>query len=114
MASPSVPSPVLPPAWVQVLESIERSLEQAAASAPEEPPAPPPRDAAAARDAAWQQALDRLQERLEQLRGCTASAEANAAEMDALLGGGAGDLERWLTAAAEARQRLETWEARVV
>ena len=109
----SAPSPVLPPAWVQVLETIERSLEQATANAPEEPPAPAPADAAA-REAAWQQALEHFRERLEQLRACAARAEAGAAALDALLGDGAADLERWLAAAAETRQRLADWAARGV
>jgi hypothetical protein len=113
MSSPSVPNPVLPPAWAQVLETMERSLEQAVAAAPQESAAPPFGEAAG-REAAWQQALERLQQRLEQLRACAARAEENAAAMDELLGAGAADLERWLAAAAASRQKLANWAARAV
>jgi hypothetical protein len=113
MSSPSVTNPVLPPAWAQVLETMEQSLEQAAATAPQEPVAPAGSEAAE-RETAWQQALARLQERLEQLRACAANAEANAAEMDALLTAGAADLERWLAETAATRQKLADWAARAV
>jgi hypothetical protein len=113
MSSHSVPNPVLPPAWAQVLETMEQSLEQAVATAPLQPTAPPP-DTVAGREAAWQCSLERLHERLEQLRTCAAKAEENAAEMDALLSAGAADLERWLAGASATRQKLADWAARAV
>jgi hypothetical protein len=113
MSRLSVANPVLPPAWAQVLDTMERSLEQAVATTPQEPAATPSCEVAD-REANWRQSLERLHERLEQLRGCAARAEENAVQMDALLGAGASDLERWLVAAAAMRQRLADWAAGAV
>ena len=53
---PPPPSPVLPPAWPQVLEAMQRSLAEALAAAGDLPPEPAP----AAATPPWQPTLEQL------------------------------------------------------
>jgi hypothetical protein len=90
--------PVLPPSWMQVLEKIEESLAETVQRAAEREPSPPPDDPAG-RDAAWQSALLRLDDRLAALQDCAERAGRAAAAADAALADGADGLDRWLGAA---------------
>jgi hypothetical protein len=88
--------PVLPSSWVQVLEAIERSLDQAIAGTSELPPAPPPPAPAD----------PPLQDRLTRLQDCLARAERDTAALTGQLDAGADACRRWLAAAAVVRQHL--------
>jgi hypothetical protein len=88
--------PVLPSSWVQVLEAIERSLDQAIAATTELPPAPPPPAPAD----------PPLLGRLTRLQDCLARAERDTAALTAQLDAGANDCRRWLATAAVVRQHL--------
>jgi hypothetical protein len=106
---PSPSNSVLPPAWPQVLANMQQALAQALAAAAEPPAGVEPRPAPA-----WQDVLDRLEERLGRLEaGCQEAAQA-AATRDADLAGGAEALRRWLTTVAANRQRLAEWGTREV
>ena len=111
---PSVPSPVLPPAWMQVLEAMQRSLAQALAAAGEPPPEPAAGPAPAGGPPPWQAALDQLDRRLGQLEASTRRAQEGAAAMDAELAAGAETLRQWLAAAAATRQSLVNGAGRTV
>ena len=95
--------PVLPPSWLQVLETIERSLAEMVRDSerPSPPPAPP-----ADREAAWREALARLDDRLAALDDCAGRASRAAAEADAALAEAAGRLSGWLPAAGAALRRV--------
>jgi hypothetical protein len=92
--------PVLPPSWLQVLEKIEDALaetvRQVAAREEALAAAPAP---SAGRDAAWQRALARLDDRLAALDGCAERAGRAAAAADAALADAAAGLDRWLNVA---------------
>jgi hypothetical protein len=108
---PPSPSPVLPPAWMQVLQTMQESLAQALAAAGEPPPEPA--GSPAERPPPWQAALDRLDQRLELLEACNRRAQEGAAAMDAELAAGAEALRRWLADAAN-RQSLANGGGRTV
>src|SRR5262245_60320975 len=86
--------PVLPPSCLQVLETIELSLAEMVRDSERE--ALPPLAPQAARDAAWGEALARLDDRLAALDDCAGRASRAAAEADALLAGAAAGLTGWL------------------
>ena len=91
---PATPAPpVLPPSWTQVLEKIEASLaEQVRAT---DSAAAPATDCAR-RDAAWREALARLDDRLAALDDCAGRAARAAVAADAALTDGAAELDRWV------------------
>ena len=99
MPAPPAP-PVLPPSWLQVLEKIEDSLAETVRRVAEREQAMSavPADNAG-RDAEWQKALARLDDRLAALDDCAGRAARAAAAADAALADGASELDRWLTAA---------------
>src|SRR5688500_6961015 len=105
---------MLPAAWMQVLETIEQSLleavRRAAEHGPPEPAAPP----AAGRDAAWQEALARLEGRIAGLRDGVERAAQSATEADAALADAAEGLSGWLRAARQGQQKLEGGGGRAV
>lgn len=97
--------PVLPVAWAEILEKVEKTLTDAAADAnrseqelgsPEELPAQP----------TWQKAFDQLEERFRRLQGCLAEAELNAAQTEKSLQNSETTLQRWLAEAEAMRQKL--------
>ena len=90
--------PVLPPSWLQVLEKIETALTESVARSAEPAQASEADAAPAARDVAWQEALARLDDRIAALSDCAGRATRSAAAVDAALGEGASDLDRWLQA----------------
>jgi hypothetical protein len=111
---PSLPNSVLPPAWMQVLETMQQSLAQALAAAGEPPPESAAGPAPAGRTPPWQADLDRLDRRLGQLEASTRRAQEGAAAMDAELAAGAEALRQWLAAAAANRQSLANEAGRTV
>lgn len=98
--------PVLPPSWVQVLEKIEESLAETVRRATEREPSLPEPPAEVGRDAAWQKALTRLDDRLAALQDCAGRAEGAAAGAEAALADAADGCERWLQAARAAWRKL--------
>jgi len=99
-------SPVLPPSWQPVLEKIEETLAETLRRSAE-PAQPPPADAApTGRDAAWQEALARLDDRLAALDDCAGRAARSADGADVVLANGAAELDRWLGALQAARRKL--------
>jgi hypothetical protein len=110
---PSLPNPVLSPAWTQVLETMQQTLAHALAAAGEPPPeAAGP--ALAERTPSWQAALDQLDRRLGQLEASGRRAQEGAAAMDADLAAAAEGLRQWLAAAAATRQSLANGAGRTV
>ena len=87
--------PVLPPSWLHVLAKIEESLSETVRRAGADAPAPA---ASAGRDAAWREALARLDDRLAALDDCAGRAARAAAAADAALADGAAGLGGWLAA----------------
>ena len=87
----------------EVLDRIERALEQATAGLKE-----PPAGAAdhSARDAGWDRLLAAVEERLRALEGCAGRAAREVAEADAVLAGAAEALTRWCRAARAAAGKL--------
>jgi hypothetical protein len=94
--------PVLPPSWLQVLEKIEASLAEMVRDSERESPPPEPQ---ADRDAAWREALARLDDRLAALDDCAGRADRAAAEADAVLADAADGLKRHAQAAFRWQQR---------
>jgi hypothetical protein len=88
------PKPSAP--WVPVLEQMDQALQQTLAAA-EDLPAPEP---AAVDWPAWDEALHRLRQRLDQVQDAVAKAEASAAAAAATLATDAAALARWRDAAA--------------
>jgi hypothetical protein len=106
---PSIPSPVLPPSWTEVLEAMQRSLAEVLAAVPDPPPASAGSDVPP-----WQADLERLDRRLAELDASSRRAEENATSLEAELAGGADAFRRWLAAAAASRQALADASARTV
>lgn len=101
-------TPAFPIAWAEVLENVEKTLALAEAEAarseqalnsPESADSPPA-------EPVWQKALDRLEERFRQLRGCLAEAELNATQAEKSLQHSEERLQRWRLEAEAMRQRL--------
>jgi len=102
----------LPAAWAQVLERIERSLEETLALTDQREQES--RSLGSAGDAAfaadgWRRSLDRLDDCLSALEASTRQAEEHTAAVDAVLAAGLDGLNRWLVAASATGQRLAEW-----
>jgi hypothetical protein len=92
--------PVLPPSWLRVLGKIEESLAETVGRVAEREQALPAAPAdTSGRDAEWQKALARLDDRLAALHDCAGRAARAAAAADAALADGASGLDQWLQAA---------------
>jgi len=104
MAATPAP-PVLPPSWLHVLEKIEASLAETLRHTQEREQALAAPDTDG-RDAAWREALARLDDRLAALDDCAGRAGRAAAAADAALADGADGLGRWLPAARAALRKV--------
>ena len=104
------PESVLPVDWIEVLHTVELTLEQAIAEARQRecqlPAAPLPQRGAPDADPAWQQGLQRLHERLRGLQAVVRQAEQSVAEVDAILGTEEAALRQWRTAVERHQQKL--------
>ena len=98
-------------AWMEVLDRLETTLDRSLALAEEPSPAPPPSDRSTSAERA---PLRRLDERLAALQAALDQAEANAAEVDALLAAEAERAQRYIAALASSRQKLVEWSARAI
>jgi hypothetical protein len=106
--SDAEPRPVV--VWMRVLDRIQDTLGQSLALAD-------PGGVATAESEPGpmaQSPLDRLDQRLAQMRACLDRAEQNAAATDTLLRGEADALQGWLDALAAAGRDLANWAARAV
>jgi hypothetical protein len=107
-----MPSSVLPASWVQVLEQIQRSLEEVIRLAIEREqtvlarsPGAPVVDP----EALWRPFQQRGDERWTRLQARAGQVEQTAAEVDAVLAAGAGQVNQWLSAARSLRGKLADW-----
>jgi hypothetical protein len=91
----------LPTAWGEVLENVQRALTEALEEATRREQAIPSVDPPTDREAGWRMGLDRLEDRVGELRACGQRAEQIAAEAGAALKEGEEELRAWLAAAAE-------------
>jgi hypothetical protein len=91
---------------MDVLENIERSLEQALAQTAATPPILASPEPPSPNDAAWHADFQQLDARIEQLQACVRRAEEAAADADFLLSTSADALAHWLSAVARQRRRL--------
>jgi flagellar motility protein MotE (MotC chaperone) len=98
-------------AWMEVLDRLENTLDRSLSLAEEPAPAAPPGDRSAAIDRA---PLRRLDERLAALQAALDQAEANAAEVDALLAAEAERVRGYIVQLAENRQKLADWSQHAV
>ena len=102
------PPPVVPFAWAEVLENVEKTLARAEADAARSEQAlisldcPDP----AATVPSWQTALDRLEERFRQLQGCIAEGDLNATQAEKSLEQSEETIKRWVVEAEAMRRRL--------
>ncbi len=110
--------PVLPTSWMQVLEKIERSLEQTIKATAEREQTwqsvPEPEGAALAREARWRELLQKLGARPHGFEECAPQLEQEASEVDTTLAAGAEEVSRCRAAAAETARRLAEWLARAI
>ncbi len=109
MPRPADPRPVV--AWMEVLDRLENTLDRSLALADEPAPAAPPQEAS---EPARRTPLRRLDERLAALQAALDQAEANAADVDALLAAEAERARRCVAALAASRQKLTDRAARAV
>lgn len=95
-------------AWAEVLENVEKTLAEAQTEAArsEQALGSPIAPEAAPAEPACRQALDQLEERFRQLRGCIAEAELNASQAEKSVNQGKEMLENWLAQAAVMRRKL--------
>ncbi|MGH9676723.1 MAG: hypothetical protein ACRD36_06440 [Candidatus Acidiferrum sp.] len=94
--------------WMDVLGRLGRTLDKSLAQYvenPEQIPLTPSED---------REVLRQLDERLAALQSALDQAEANAAEVDALLAEEAERVERCVSALAAAKQKLQNWANRPV
>jgi hypothetical protein len=91
---------------MDVLENIQRSLEQALTQTAETPAVPSPPEPPNPDDASWRAGLQQLDARLEQLQACVRRADEATADADFLLSTSADALAHWLSAVASQRRRL--------
>lgn len=101
---------VLPAAWAEVLERIERSLEQLVRLVDERERALAPSQENPQLNAAWHALL----ERLTCLEKAAPQAERGAAEADAALADAVEAASEWLRAAEALRGKLADWAGRAV
>jgi hypothetical protein len=95
---------------MEVLDRLETTLDRSLALAGEPAVVPP-----ANRPAPSERTpLRRLDERLAALQAALDQAEANAAEVDALLAAEAERAQRFITALIASRQKLAEWGSRAV
>jgi len=109
------PQPVLPAAWVDVLESVQQALVKAEADAAQREQAAAtfglPSERQPDHEVAWKQCLNRLDERSQAWQRRIQQAEREAGEGDTALQTGEAELRQWLTAAETAARRLVNWVA---
>ncbi len=110
MPATTVP-PVLPPSWLQVLGKIEQSLAETIRQTSENGPAPAD---STGRDAAWREALARLDDRLAALDDCAGRAVRAATEADAALADAAVGLDGWLQAVRAVQRNVADRAGRAV
>jgi hypothetical protein len=97
-------------AWMEVLDRLETTLDRSLALAGEPSVvAPANRPSPSERTP-----LRRLDERLAALQAALDQAEANAAEVDALLAAEAERAQRFIAALIASRQKLAEWGSRAV
>src|SRR5579871_4579521 len=90
-------------AWMEVLDRLENTLDRSLALAGEPAPVAPLTDRQSADD---RSPLRRLDERLAALQTALDQAEANAAEVDALLAAEAERAQRYIAALVASKQKL--------
>lgn len=98
-------------AWMEVLDRLETTLDRSLALAGEPATVTPPANRPAPNE---RTPLRRLDERLAALQAALDQAEANAAEVDALLAAEAERAQRFITALIASRQKLAEWGSRAV
>jgi hypothetical protein len=101
----------LPADWADVLDRIQRSLDQTLATVvlpPEEEPTPSPWQSLA------QETGERLRQRRQQLDARIARTRQTAQQLEALLVFEAEALNAWLAAAAEVKQHLARSASRAI
>ena len=98
-------------AWMEVLDRLETTLDRSLALTGEPAPAAPPPDRPTLAERA---PLRKLDERLAALQAALDQAEANAAEVDALLAAEAERAQQYIAALVANRQKLTEWGARAV
>jgi hypothetical protein len=100
----------LPAAWTDVLDSMQRTLAQAAEAAERQEQALETifvsGEPEATRDEVWQRGLEQLVERLRGLQTSFEKAEAEAASVDNDLAAGASAFQQWLAGAQVTRRKL--------
>jgi hypothetical protein len=95
---------------MEVLDRLETTLDRSLALAGDPAPvAPPDRTAAPERTP-----LRKLDERLAALQAALDQAEANAAEVDALLAAEAERAQRYISALVVSKQKLADWSSRAI
>jgi len=97
-------------AWMEVLDRLETTLDRSLALAGDPAAVTPP----VSRPVSERTPLRRLDERLAALQAALDQAEANAAEVDALLAAEAERAQRFITALIASRQKLAEWGSRAV
>jgi hypothetical protein len=98
-------------AWMEVLDRLETTLDRSLALAEEPAAAPPPGDRTAD---AGRAPMRRLDERLAALQAALDQAEANAAEVDALLAAEAERVRGYVASLAENQKKIADWSQRAV
>jgi hypothetical protein len=96
---------------MEVLDRLETTLDRSLALANESAPVAPAADHPLPAD---RPPLRRLDERLAALQAALDQAEANAAEVDALLAAEAERAQQYMAALVASRQKLAEWNARAV
>ncbi len=102
---PSNANPVVPIAWAEILENVEKTLAQAETDAARSEEALGPPDPPAA-ESAWQRSFDRLEEQFRRLQGSLAVADLHASQTEKSLQNSEETLKRWTALAEEMRRKL--------
>ena len=104
---------IFPAAWGQVLENVQRALEQAEAQAAEREKTlalqGPKAESASAREATWQQGLSRMAERVKIWHQGTQEVEKRVWEVDARLQACEEALQSWANDLQTNGQDLANW-----
>src|SRR5437879_5710516 len=102
-----------PAAWSQILENVQRALEQAETLAAEREKAQalrgPKAESASARAASWQQGLSRMAERMKTWQQGMQEVEKRVWEVDARLQACEEALQRWANDLQTNGQDLANW-----